>query len=36
VLLIGTGAILYQRDPPITLSDSTQKPGPWCLCGFHS
>jgi hypothetical protein len=28
VLLIGTGAILYQRDPPITLSDSTQKPGP--------
>jgi hypothetical protein len=26
--LIGTGAILYQWDPPITLPDGTQKPGP--------
>jgi hypothetical protein len=26
--LIGTGAILYQQDPPITLPDGTQKPGP--------
>jgi len=25
---IGTGAILYQRDPPITKPDGTQKPGP--------
>jgi hypothetical protein len=28
VSLIGTGAILYQRDPPITLLDGMQKPGP--------
>jgi hypothetical protein len=34
--LIGTGAILYQRDPPITLPDGTQKPGPRRPCGFHS
>src|SRR5437588_1622036 len=34
--LIGTGAILYQRDPPITLPDGTQKPGPRCPCSFHS
>src|SRR5205807_7680506 len=34
--LIGTGAILYQCDPPITLPDGTQKPGPRCPCGFHS
>ena len=34
--LIGTGAILYQRDPPITLPDGTQKPGPQRPCGFHS
>jgi hypothetical protein len=34
--LIGTGAILYQHDPPITLLDETQKPGPWQPCGFHS
>ena len=34
--LIGTGAILYQRDPPITLPDGTQKPGPQQPCGFHS
>ena len=26
--LIGTGAILYQQDPPTTLPDGTQKPGP--------
>ena len=25
---IGTGAILYQRDPPTTLPDRTEKPGP--------
>jgi len=25
---VGTGAILYQRDPPITKPDGTQKPGP--------
>jgi len=25
---VGTGAILYQWDPPITKPDSTQKPGP--------
>jgi len=25
---IGTGAILYQQDPPITKPDGTQKPGP--------
>ena len=34
--LIGTGAVLYQRDPPITLPDSTQKPGLHQPCGFHS
>ena len=34
--LIGTGAILYQWDPPITLPDGTQKPGPQQPCGFHS
>jgi hypothetical protein len=34
--LIGTGAILYQQDPPITLLDGTQKPGPRHPCGFHS
>ena len=33
---IGTGAILYQRDPPIDLPDGTQKPGPRRPCGFHS
>ena len=33
---IGTGAILYQRDPPITLPDGTEKPGPRRPCGFHS
>jgi len=25
---VGTGAILYQQDPPVTKSDGTQKPGP--------
>ena len=34
--LIGTGAVLYQQDPPITLPDGTQKPGPRRPCGFHS
>jgi len=33
---VGTGAILYQRDPPITKPDSTQKPGPREPVGFHS
>ena len=33
---IGTGAILYQRDKPITLPDGTQKPGPRRPVGFHS
>jgi hypothetical protein len=34
--LIGTGASLYQCDPPITLLDGTQKPGPQRPCSFHS
>jgi hypothetical protein len=34
--LIGTGAILYQRDLPITLPDGTQKLGPRRPCSFHS
>ena len=33
---VGTGAILYQRDPPITKPDGTQKPGPRQPVGFHS
>jgi len=33
---IGTGAILYQRDPPITKPDGTQKLGPRRPVGFHS
>jgi len=33
---VSTGAILYQRDPPITKPDGTQKPGPRRLVGFHS
>jgi len=33
---IGTGAILYQWDPPITKLDGTQKPGPRRPVGFHS
>ena len=35
-LQIGTGAILYQWDPPITKPDGTQKPGPRWPVGFHS
>ena len=34
--LIGTGAVLYQCNPPITLPDGTQKPGPRRPCRFHS
>jgi len=33
---VGTGAILYQQNPPITKPDGTQKPGPRRLVGFHS
>jgi len=33
---VGTGAILYQQDPPVTKPDGTQKPGPQQLVGFHS
>jgi len=33
---IATGAILYQRGPPITRPDGTEKPGPRHPCGFHS
>ena len=33
---VGTGAILYQQDPPITKPDGTQKPGPRWPVGFHS
>jgi len=33
---IGTGAILYQRDPPTTRANSTEKPGPHRPVGFHS
>ena len=33
---IGTGAILYQQDPPITKPDGTQKPEPRQPVGFHS
>jgi len=33
---IGTGAILYQRDPPTTRADGTEKPGPHRPVGFHS
>jgi len=33
---IGTGVILYQRDPPITRADGTEKPGPRRPVGFHS
>ena len=35
-LQIGTGAILYQRDPPMIRADSTEKPGPHRPVGFHS
>jgi len=33
---IGTGAILYQRDPPTTRANGTEKPGPRRPVGFHS
>jgi len=33
---IATGAILYQRGPPITRPDGTEKPGPRHPCSFHS
>jgi len=33
---IGTGAILYQRDPPTTRADGSEKPGPCRPVGFHS
>jgi len=33
---IGTGAILYQRDPPTKHADGTEKPGPQRPVGFHS
>jgi len=33
---IGTGVILYQRDPPTTCADGTEKPGPYRPVGFHS
>jgi hypothetical protein len=33
---IGTGAILYQHDPPTTLADGTQKPEARRPCSFHS
>jgi len=33
---VGTGAILYQWDPPTTKPDGTQKPGPRQPVGFHS
>jgi len=31
---IGTGAILYQRDPPTTCANGTEKPGPRRPVGF--
>jgi len=33
---IATGAILYQRDPPVKRPDGTEKPGPRRPVGFHS
>jgi len=33
---IGTGAILYQRDPPIIKPNGKEKPGPRRPVGFHS
>ena len=33
---IATGAILYQRDPPVTLPSGKEKPGPRRPVGFHS
>ena len=33
---IATGAILYQRDTPVTLPSGKEKPGPRRPVGFHS
>jgi len=33
---VGTGAILYQRDPPTKHANGTEKPGPRQPIGFHS
>ena len=33
---IATGAILYQRDTPVTLPSRKEKPGPRRPVGFHS
>ena len=33
---VGTGAILYQRDPPITTAKGVERPGPRRPVGFHS
>ena len=33
---IATGAILYQRDPPVTLPSGKTKPGPRRPVGYHS
>jgi hypothetical protein len=33
---IATGAVLYQRDPAVTLPSSKEKPGPRQPIGFHS
>ena len=33
---ITTRAILYQRDPPVTLPSGKEKPGPRRPVGFHS
>ena len=33
---IGTGAILYRRDPPKIRADGSEKPGPRRPVGFHS
>jgi len=33
---IGTGAILYQQDPPTKRENGTEKPGPRRPVGFHS
>ena len=35
-LQIATGAILYQRGPPVQRPDGTEKPGPCHPVGFHS
>jgi len=33
---VGTGTILYQRDPPTKRANGTEKPGPQRPIGFHS